>query len=317
MVAVANVQEYGAVGDGVADDTGAINDAIIALGPSGGVLIFPDRDASQYNIDGGVTVIDTIQLGVHPGITLGGNGSLTIDTPESVTADEKTKIFESSLSVGFAGKGEIHPEWFGAVGDGISDDQPAFVRAGQSIASLGGTIRIRDSVVYALANNISFPASIGWVGRGYLKPGIGLTVNILGPLHEANHDMFDRGFGGLFTMLPAIRNLWNAVKQQLTTSSGGLLNIDVALGHIVYHALTENTVVGVPANPVDGSILHFVFAQPPGASWTVGFTSSIFKIAGGSFTMTPSGGGTVYDSITFMYHTNINRYFEVGRSQNM
>jgi hypothetical protein len=318
MPAFANVQDFGALGDGVKDNTAEVILARDSLAPNGGIVLFPETGgATQYNIDGAIVFDGTITIGVHDGVKLGGTGNIVIDSPDKLTTFKTSEVFDPALSVLFGDIGTAYPEWFGALGFGMSDDEPAMTRAAFSVAALGGTVHLREGSVYLMGGNVSYPVNVGWSGRGILKPGTGITVDINGPMHEANHDMFDRSLGGIFTMLPTVNNLWNAAKQQIVTSAGGIINLDVALGHVIYHALTENTAFGVPQNAVDGAVLTILLAQPPGGSWTVGFVGAGFRIAGGAFAMSPAGGSTVYDSITFVYHTNINRYVEIGRSQNM
>lgn len=54
-----NVKDYGAVGDGVTDDTTAINNAIAALGANGGAVFFP---AGDYRVEGTITLVDGLSL---------------------------------------------------------------------------------------------------------------------------------------------------------------------------------------------------------------------------------------------------------------
>jgi Pectate lyase superfamily protein/Right handed beta helix region len=66
-----NVKDYGALGNGVADDTAAIGDAITALPSSGGVLYFPP---GTYLTSGGFTLTTPCHV-----VGAGGGGGETLD----------------------------------------------------------------------------------------------------------------------------------------------------------------------------------------------------------------------------------------------
>lgn len=65
------------------------------------------------------------------------------------------------------------------------------------------------------------------------------------------------------------------------TSSAGALPIDLAAANNFAHALTENTTLAAPSNPVAGQSGVIVFAQHSGAAKTLGF-NSFWKFAGGT-----------------------------------
>jgi hypothetical protein len=65
--AFANVKDFGAVGDGVANDTAAIQAAITSLPSTGGTVFFP---AGEYKTDGGVTLVGNLTLQGETGTVL-------------------------------------------------------------------------------------------------------------------------------------------------------------------------------------------------------------------------------------------------------
>jgi len=65
--AFANVKDFGAVGNGVADDTTAIQAAITSLTSTGGTVFFP---AGEYKTDGGITLVGNLTLQGETGTVL-------------------------------------------------------------------------------------------------------------------------------------------------------------------------------------------------------------------------------------------------------
>jgi hypothetical protein len=84
--------------------------------------------------------------GVHyqfkPGCTVSGSGAptWTIDSPANVDADTRQQLFEPTVAVRFAQSGTVRPGWWGAGGDGSSDDTAAIQAAIDAIGE--GTVLI-------------------------------------------------------------------------------------------------------------------------------------------------------------------------------
>lgn len=64
-------------------------------------------------------------------------------------------------------------------------------------------------------------------------------------------------------------------------SSGGVLPIDLSDANNFAHALTENTTLGAPSNPVAGQSGVIVFTQDSGTARTLAF-NSFWKFPGGA-----------------------------------
>jgi hypothetical protein len=116
---VVSVKDFGAVGDGVADDTVAFA-AAVAASATGTILV----PTGTYRIGTNLTIPRTHGLwfsvsgimSIDSGVTLAINGS--VDAPDA-------QIFAGAgLATGitFADVGRIHVRWFGAKGDGTTDD---------------------------------------------------------------------------------------------------------------------------------------------------------------------------------------------------
>jgi hypothetical protein len=307
---IRNVQDYGAVGDGSTNDTTAINSAL--SGMTSGVLLFPQNNgASVYKIDGSVSMSTyPIQLAIHNGILLGGTGNLTLYSPDMITTLKTSQAFATTLAMTFSKFGSLYPEWFGAVGDGMTDDYNAFNAVKSALGAHGGTIVLRDDFHYLIGTNILFGTSIGFRGLGYLTPDSGAYVYIQGRLHERNHNLYDVSAGGLAYNYTSVANTWNASVKNVTVSSSGSLTPNLNNGHYIFHVLTENTTVQNPVNRVPGAILTFQFKQPSGQTYSVGFATSYFKL-GAVFTMPPGAGSDVYATISFIYDGT--KYYELER----
>lgn len=130
---------YGAAGDGEADDTDAITEAIEAAvaGSAKTVVFQPGVYATNsFTVPEGVT------------IWLMHGARLSINSGETVTIDG---LIDGPASQLFTGDGlvvlgahckTVFPEWWGAVGDGETDDSTA-IQAALTAVGVGGTIRFR------------------------------------------------------------------------------------------------------------------------------------------------------------------------------
>lgn len=95
-----NVKNYGALGDGSTDDTGAIRAAITAATANGGIIFFPP---GTYQLSGTLTLPNSVSYG--PSITLQGSGrtSTKLRWSSDLGADEYAIKYSS-----FAGTGVYH-----------------------------------------------------------------------------------------------------------------------------------------------------------------------------------------------------------------
>jgi len=124
-----NVKQYGAIGNATTDDLAAINSAITALAGSGD-LHFPKR---TYLISDDLTIASGIRLVFEAGakIKIADTKTLTING----TIDAGLyQVFEyggatSAVVFGAGSVKEVYPQWWGATGDGTTDDTTACQRA--------------------------------------------------------------------------------------------------------------------------------------------------------------------------------------------
>ena len=149
---VVSVKDFGAVGDGVANDAPAIVAAVAAS--ASGTILFP---SGTYRISANVTIPRTHAvwftsngiISIDSGVTLAINGA--VDAPEA-------QIFSGAgLATGptFADVGEINVRWFGAKGDGSTDDSLA-IQAAVNAARRSDRAVVRfGSGIFAVATSIT------------------------------------------------------------------------------------------------------------------------------------------------------------------
>jgi hypothetical protein len=120
-IEIVNVKEYEAIGDGIKDDSSAITKAIAAA--SNSTLLLP---AGTYRIGSNVIVPSDVTVWFTNG------AKLSIDSGKTFTINGKldaglSQIFSGSGAVSIA-KGSVEyilPQWWGAKGDGVTDDTAA------------------------------------------------------------------------------------------------------------------------------------------------------------------------------------------------
>ena len=143
----ASVKDFGAVGDGVTDDTVAIQKAALTSGPFG-ILYFT---SGTYKVSSDLT-ISTSAIFSDAKITVESGKTLTING--TVFAATK-KIFEGLGSVVVSNDTPIiFPEWWGADGnDVLVDSQPGITAAIANSSSQGNTVYFSGS--YAIGSTVT------------------------------------------------------------------------------------------------------------------------------------------------------------------
>lgn len=98
---------------------------------------------------------------------------------------------------------------------------------------------------------------------------------------------------------------------QTLTSAANAVAVDLNIGHAGYHLLTENTTVGLPTNPLDGTMLRFVMAQGAGNSFTLDFNAAFKHTLAASYVVTAEK----WLSISFQYRTDT--WYEIAKAEDM
>lgn len=118
---IINIRNYRAIGNGTADDTSAINRAIQNAGNN--TLLIP---SGTYRIASSLTIPNNVNIYFANGAKIKPDSGKTLTINGRLIA-ERYQIFEGDGTVSIT-KGacdEIYPEWWGAVGDGSTDDTVA------------------------------------------------------------------------------------------------------------------------------------------------------------------------------------------------
>jgi hypothetical protein len=140
-----NVKDFGAVGDGVADDRTAVNAAINAANTAGG----GDVDLmGTLRIGSALSTASNARLNFLNGATLAPDGGVTVTINAPIPPSTgRRQIFGGAGTVLFgssSGITEAYPEWFGAKGDsdgagGGTDDSSAFTKAVTALGNMNKT----------------------------------------------------------------------------------------------------------------------------------------------------------------------------------
>ena len=149
-----DIKWFGATGDGSTNDYTEISKAntfLVSLG--GGVLTF---SAGTYNITSALTLPDTVDYNPLPGAYLkSSNGSNT--TINKLSSAGLSKRFDTTLGTITFGTAvsEVYPEWFGATGDGTTDDSGAIQKAFTSHK----VIKFPQANTYKITTGLTLPVN--------------------------------------------------------------------------------------------------------------------------------------------------------------
>lgn len=121
-----NVKTFGAVGDGKTDDTEAVAAALESAKENGGTLYFPK---GTYRLTDSVAVNSDVTLAFADGAMI--NTEKTFRVTTEIKAGN-TRIFGEGNFKCIIRNEYVNPMWFGAVGDGVTDDTEAFLNAFES-----------------------------------------------------------------------------------------------------------------------------------------------------------------------------------------
>ena len=147
---VINVKWFGAKGDGTTDDTTEINSSISAI--TTGTILMPE---GSYFISSSILFTNTQILSMRKGakfiagsavnVTIDGNFEKTIDT--AFGANISAVLTQTVLK-------EVYPQWFGAKGDGTTDDSQAIQDAFTAAYSSNTGIKLRLVAGIYICNDV-------------------------------------------------------------------------------------------------------------------------------------------------------------------
>jgi len=116
---------------GNASLTGSLAWVINTLGADPATIELPGNQT--YSLTTNLVIPETIVLDFQRGAVLGGTANISGDGLKHIQAGA-WQIFSTSGTITFPNGSEAYPQWFGAVGDGTTDDTTAF---NKTIASCG------------------------------------------------------------------------------------------------------------------------------------------------------------------------------------
>ncbi len=146
-----NVKGYGAKGDGSTPDSTSIANAAAAVPSGGGDLQFPP---GTYFINSNLTLSSNVRLvfstgamlKVAKGVTVTINGRLSAPVSQIFSLQDTGVV-----NFGSTYQGERYlPQWWGAKGDGITDDSAAIQGALNAVSVTGGTAFFPDNSTFAI-----------------------------------------------------------------------------------------------------------------------------------------------------------------------
>jgi hypothetical protein len=291
-----NVASFGA--RGIEDDSQALRDAITAAGGQESIVI-----SVRTRIRSAIGTIATPLIFRGAGmLEMQAGGSITL--AGAITAP-LTQIFDVSGggTITFAAKTEyVTPHWWGAKGDGVTDDTAAF----QAAMAAYKYVRVPDAT-YSLTN-ITIPASVVLQGSGqdtilrFDTAGDGITINTFGVSatpQVVQGFAFSHGAATPANYIHitggedvALRDLY-FVDTGATAGIRNTFGYGTRIEHVVFHFFT-GTPIYLEQTPGDATFSYAI-------SLNVDITNNTgtgIIVEGGSFTLTPgsivescSGGG--------------------------
>ena len=144
-----SIKDFGAVCDGVADDTTEVQAAISAVSSDDVTLIIPGPTLISSNL----TFAPTTQLQFQNGGKFIGAAGTEVVTLQRAPNAFIQQIFENCEPIATTGM-TVYPEWFGAVKDNSTDDLVAFNMAIAFLQNVGGIIQLQSGF-YAVSDVIT------------------------------------------------------------------------------------------------------------------------------------------------------------------
>jgi hypothetical protein len=164
---------YLAKGDGTTNDTASIQAAVTDAAVNGGIVFFPPGTYTTGN----QTIPINVTMEFANGSKLSINSGAIVTINGFIQAGAYS-IFSGSGTVTYAALNEqVFPEWWGAKGDGVTNDSAAI----QSAINASRTIQFR-AVTYYIGTQINIPQNkfVELLSAGYRQTKFLISPNIVG-----------------------------------------------------------------------------------------------------------------------------------------
>ena len=147
-------RQHGAVGDGKADDTPAFQAALAEIGTDRGTLVLA-RGAFRTN---------TLTIPEHVDLMFVNGGRIVVPDGEKLTVlggieAPPDPIFEGAVE-GTPRVNAVYPQWFGARGDGTTDDAPALQQAADLASGSFGRLLFIPAGRYRIASSLTLKCNV-------------------------------------------------------------------------------------------------------------------------------------------------------------
>lgn len=167
-----------AKGDGITDDTEEISSAITDATVSGGIVMFPP---GTY-VTGSLTVPTNVTLWFTNGAKLSINSGANVTVNGPIDAGLQHIFSGSGTVLGAPLVDKFYPQWWGALGDGLTDDTSAIQKALNLAQYVGGSVVIKPTIEgYLINGNLTVPkfvSIIGDIGRAAVNTPYDVVTNV-------------------------------------------------------------------------------------------------------------------------------------------
>jgi hypothetical protein len=273
----ADVKAFGAVGNGSTDDSAAIT---AAMNTRAGMILFPD---GNYRVSNSVTFPAATQVHFAAGAVLLPDSGKTVTIHGHILVAETQQLFGSAGTIALSPGQSISVKWFGAKGDGATDDSPAISNAAASAAAAGSGVFFPPGI-YKIAANITIPVPVSFEPGAMLSPSSAI-VTLAGTVIASNtQQIFASNSTGVNSAVTQVGRGPGITLALLPLGPYGTYSFKVVIvsGGPIGNATFQVTVNGVTASttPIQA------FFTVPGTGVVIGFSGTY--IQGTTYTWTAS-----------------------------
>lgn len=204
-----SVKDFGAVGDGVTDDTAAFTAAAAYLSP-----VQVSVPVGTYLLNSSPVASSSVSWLVESGTTFTGAGSLTASAAKYLPLAN----LDAFVTV----------TQFGAVGDGVTDDTAAIQAAlDYALSKGGGGVLLASGKTFKVSSKINVPSNCGLVGDGtptIYATAAGFNNTSISNKYASNSAVLDLSGETSGAFSPSSNPFLNGIKIQSQVSQGRMVD---------------------------------------------------------------------------------------------